>query len=190
MNLSACYERGTKKKKLNSRQDSHVWPPKHRAGALSTWVTENSWSARPCTRFTTQVRHCWPLQYTGHVSNMNQKPINGLKRVTRVHRSWIFTLITVFGIYFQQNCCRAITMRWWPDFCISRLRRKVESLLRRGSPRYESFFAVTTSRSRAVVSWFHNVTFGLGGKPISCSCSVSVIFPISTFESLLSCRKV
>ena len=54
MNLSPCYERGTKKKNLNSRQNSHLWPPKHRAGALSTWVTESSWSARSGTRFTTQ----------------------------------------------------------------------------------------------------------------------------------------
>ena len=34
-----------------------------------------------------------------------------------------------------------------------------------------SFFEVTTSRSREDVYEFHNVTFGLGGKPII-SCSV------------------
>ena len=32
-----------------------------------------------------------------------------------------------------------------------------------------SFFEVTTSRSDAVVSGFHNIAFGQGGKPISCS---------------------
>ena len=32
-----------------------------------------------------------------------------------------------------------------------------------------SFFEVTTSRNGAVVSGFHNIAFGQGGKPISCS---------------------
>ena len=46
MNYSACHERGTK-----SQQYSNLRPPKHRAGALSTWVTETSWRARPYTWF-------------------------------------------------------------------------------------------------------------------------------------------
>ena len=75
----------------------------------------------------------------------------GLKRVTRVHRSWIFTF-TVFGnlvkdIHFQQNCCRAITMRWWPDFCID---KKME---RKSSKECSVFFSWRkesfSSRNRA-----------------------------------------
>ena len=46
----------------------------------------------------------------------------------------------------------------------------VLSLLRRGSPRYESFFEVTTSRSRAIDSWFHNVAFGLGVSQFPAQC--------------------
>ena len=42
----ACHERGTKKKNLSPWQDSNLWPPKHRAGALSTWATENSFLAQ------------------------------------------------------------------------------------------------------------------------------------------------
>ena len=36
---------------LSPRQDLNLLPPKHLAGALSTWATENSWIARPYTRF-------------------------------------------------------------------------------------------------------------------------------------------
>ena len=36
---------------LSPRQDSNLWSPKHQADALSTWATENSWRARPYTRF-------------------------------------------------------------------------------------------------------------------------------------------
>ena len=50
MKWSACYKRGTKKN-LSPRQNSNLWPPKHRTSALSTWATENSWRARPYTRF-------------------------------------------------------------------------------------------------------------------------------------------
>ena len=39
------------RKNLSPRQDSNLWPPKHRAGALSTWATKNSWRARPNTYF-------------------------------------------------------------------------------------------------------------------------------------------
>ena len=39
------------RKNLRPRQDSSLWPPKHRAGALSTCATEDSWTARPFTRF-------------------------------------------------------------------------------------------------------------------------------------------
>ena len=35
------------RKNLSPRQDSNLWPSKHRAGALFTWATENSWRARP-----------------------------------------------------------------------------------------------------------------------------------------------
>ena len=53
MNLSACYERGTKKKS-EFLTGFKAMTPKHWAYALSTSVTENSWRARPYTRFTTQ----------------------------------------------------------------------------------------------------------------------------------------
>ena len=33
-----------------TRQDSNLWPPKHRASALSTWATENSWKASFVTK--------------------------------------------------------------------------------------------------------------------------------------------
>ena len=51
MKWSARHERGTKKKTLSPQQDSNLRPLKHRAGVLSTWTTENSWGARPSTRF-------------------------------------------------------------------------------------------------------------------------------------------
>ena len=37
MKWSACHNRGTKKN-LSAGQNSNLWPPKHRAGALSTWA--------------------------------------------------------------------------------------------------------------------------------------------------------
>ena len=39
------------KKNLSPRQESNLWPPKHRAGGLSTWARKNSWRARPYTYF-------------------------------------------------------------------------------------------------------------------------------------------
>ena len=39
------------RRNLSPRQNSNLWPPKHVAGALSSWATENSWRARPYTRF-------------------------------------------------------------------------------------------------------------------------------------------
>ena len=39
------------RKNLSLRQDWNQWPPKHQAGTLFTWATENSWRARPYTRF-------------------------------------------------------------------------------------------------------------------------------------------
>ena len=39
------------RKNLSPRQDSNIWPPKHRTDALSTWATENSWRARPYSYF-------------------------------------------------------------------------------------------------------------------------------------------
>ena len=47
------------RKKLSPRQDSNLWPPKHRTGALSTWTTENSWRARPYTRFNFYITQLW-----------------------------------------------------------------------------------------------------------------------------------
>ena len=47
------------RKKLSPRQDSNIWPPKHRTGALSTWTTENSWRARPYTRFNFYITQLW-----------------------------------------------------------------------------------------------------------------------------------
>ena len=41
MKWSACRKRVTKKN-LSPFQDSNLWSPKHRAGALPTWSTENS----------------------------------------------------------------------------------------------------------------------------------------------------
>ena len=35
-----------KEKNLSPWRDSNLWPPKHRAGALSTWATENSFLAQ------------------------------------------------------------------------------------------------------------------------------------------------
>ena len=130
MNLSACYERGTKKK---------IWIPDR----IRTYDLPNT------------ERALYPLELQrthgerGHVLGSPHSTTStllilavcrmrvkyepethkGLKRVTRVHLSWIFTF-TIFGklvkdIHFQQNCCLAITMRWWPDFCISRLRQKM-----------------------------------------------------------------
>ena len=55
MKWSKCLEHG-KKKNLSPRQDSNLWPPKHRAGALFTWATKNSWRARPYTRFISDTR--------------------------------------------------------------------------------------------------------------------------------------
>ena len=51
-----------------------------------------------------------------------------LKHITRVQCSWILTF-TVFGnlvkdIHFQQNCCCAITMRWWPDFFLCKVKTR------------------------------------------------------------------
>ena len=37
---------GQRKNLSLPRQDSNLWPPKYRAGALSTWATENSRRAR------------------------------------------------------------------------------------------------------------------------------------------------
>ena len=37
-----------------------------------------------------------------------------------------------------------------------------------------SFFEMTTSRSGAVVSGFHNIAFGQGGQPISCSIFLKI----------------
>ena len=54
-------------------RDLNLWPPKHRAGVLSTWATENSWRARPYTRFIFDTRpayckdqqgRCRPRPYT------------------------------------------------------------------------------------------------------------------------------
>ena len=42
------------RKNLSPRRDLNPRPPRHRAGALSTWATENSWRARPYTRFDTR----------------------------------------------------------------------------------------------------------------------------------------
>ena len=47
---------GGQGKNLRPHQDSNLWPSKHRAGALSTWATENSWRARPYTRFIFDTR--------------------------------------------------------------------------------------------------------------------------------------
>ena len=44
------------RKNLSPRQDSNLWPPKHRAGALFTWATKNSWRARLYTRFIFDTR--------------------------------------------------------------------------------------------------------------------------------------
>ena len=48
------------RKNLSPRQDSNLRPPKHRAGALFTWATEDSWRARPIIGSS-----------AGRVSNMN-----------------------------------------------------------------------------------------------------------------------
>ena len=79
------------------QQDSNLWPPKHWAGTLSIWATENSWRARPHTSILvtrwlihfhicfTELKiyhlsffhhtvwhwYCWSLQYAGCTSNMN-----------------------------------------------------------------------------------------------------------------------
>ena len=55
-------------KNLRSQQDSNLLPPKHLAGALSTWATENSWRARPYTRFIFDTRpaNCKDQQCRGH----------------------------------------------------------------------------------------------------------------------------
>ena len=38
--FNICHEHGTKKKKLSPLQELNPWPPKHRAGALSTELRE------------------------------------------------------------------------------------------------------------------------------------------------------
>ena len=60
MKWSACHERGTRER-LTPRQDSNLWPPKHPAGALFTWATEDLWRARPIILGSS----------AGRVSNMN-----------------------------------------------------------------------------------------------------------------------
>ena len=46
------------RKNLSPWRDVNLWPPRHRAGALSTWAMENSSRARPYTRFDTRPAYC------------------------------------------------------------------------------------------------------------------------------------
>ena len=82
------------RKNLSPRQDSNLRPPKHRAGALSTWAPENSWRARPYTWFiftvlapsaiTTNKDHAvswdtlnlWscPIKHNGHKKQNSRQP--------------------------------------------------------------------------------------------------------------------
>ena len=49
------------RKNLSPQQDSNLCPPKHRAGALSTWAKENLWRVRQYTRLIFHISfttHC------------------------------------------------------------------------------------------------------------------------------------
>ena len=65
-------------KSLSSRQDLNQWPPKHRAGALSTWATwawelmENKW-------LSLRARNQWSDQ------NLNDKSVVPRLGTSRVH---------------------------------------------------------------------------------------------------------
>ena len=60
------------RKNLSPRHDSNLWPPKDQASALSTWAMENSWRARPYTRFIfdRQWRRQWVHQKSNYRINM------------------------------------------------------------------------------------------------------------------------
>ena len=77
------------RKNLSPRQDSNLRPPKHRAGALSIWATENSWRARP---------------YTARISNFDVycvvkewKMVNFKLGETKLCENWVNQHVTGVG---------------------------------------------------------------------------------------------
>ena len=86
------------RKNLSPRQDSNLRPSKHRAGALFTWATENSWTVRPYTWFiftvlalsanttnkdyavSCEYTKLWsrPIKHNGHKKQNSRQPETGI----------------------------------------------------------------------------------------------------------------